>query len=263
MNTYATVEALNASNNDALVNKIHQNKKQFTSFFPTPPQLVNHIINAASIEPEMRVLEPSAGMGDIAAAAREYTKHVDVVEIEPQLVEYLKTRGFNPLQSDFLKVDRPEQYDRVLMNPPFAKGLDIMHTMHAYTMLKPGGRLVAIVYGQAGEFRNQNHKRFREFLKGTNATVLPCPSESFKNGFNPTKVDTKFIVVDKPICQGSLINNADQATLEQAQKQALELYQTIQSVESPVLRECLRELEASTNKKMRYLRYLASIHKNL
>ena len=129
---------------------------------------------------------------------------------------------------------------------------------HAYTMLKPGGRMVAIVYGRAGEFKNQNHKRLREFLKFTNATVLPCPSESFKNGFNPTKVDTKFIVVDKPVCQGSLINNADQATLEQAQQQALKLYQTIQNVENPVLRECLRGLEASTAKKVRYL---ASIQK--
>jgi hypothetical protein len=30
------------------------------------------------------------------------------------------------------------------MNPPFADGQDIVHIKHALTMLKPGGRLVAI-----------------------------------------------------------------------------------------------------------------------
>ena len=260
MNTPSVCENNQAVINASLVKNIRKNKKHFTSFFPTPPELVSHIIKAANLEPDMKVLEPSAGMGDIAAAAREYTKYVDVVEIEPQLAEYLKTLGFNPVQDDFLKINRPDKYDRILMNPPFAQGFDSMHVQHAYTMLKPGGRLVAIVYGRAGEFRNQNHKRFREFLKFANATVLPCPTESFKNGFNPTKVDTKFIVIDKPVYQSALINNTDQATLKQAQQQALDLYRTIQNVESPLLRECLRGLEASTAKKVRYL---ASIQKAL
>ena len=34
--------------------------------------------------------------------------------------------------------------DAVLMNPPFAQGADSEHITHALTMLKPGGRLVAL-----------------------------------------------------------------------------------------------------------------------
>jgi len=35
-------------------------------------------------------------------------------------------------------------FDAVLMNPPFAHGADIAPIKHALTMLKPGGRLVAL-----------------------------------------------------------------------------------------------------------------------
>ena len=50
--------------------------------------------------------------------------------------------------SDFLQcsgdVEDLGLFDAVLMNPPFAQGADIEHITHALTMLKPGGRLVAL-----------------------------------------------------------------------------------------------------------------------
>jgi 16S rRNA G1207 methylase RsmC len=40
-----------------------------------------------------------------------------------------------------------EMFDRILMNPPFDHGSDIVHIQHARKFLKPGGRLVAICAG--------------------------------------------------------------------------------------------------------------------
>ena len=183
---------------NALTEEINRCKRQFTGFFPTPETLVNILIKCANLKPDMRFLEPNGGMGDIAKAALKITRFVDVVEIETKLIELLRLEGFDPVQADFVTLQRTEVYDRIVMNPPFNLGMDMEHIQHAYTMLKAGGRLVSVVYGQAGEFRNQKHKKFREFLECTRAVVLPAPHESFKDGFNPTKVATKIIVIDKP-----------------------------------------------------------------
>jgi protein-L-isoaspartate O-methyltransferase len=68
-------------------------------------------------------------------------------EINPTLAEGLKQSGLaqTVICADFLDcVAVDEKFDAVLMNPPFANGDDIQHITHALTMLKPGGRLVAI-----------------------------------------------------------------------------------------------------------------------
>lgn len=187
-----------ASRLDTLTDEINRCKKQFTGFFPTPENLIFNLIRCANIKPDMHVLEPEGGMAGIAKAAAKITQFVDIVEIEPQLIEYQKLLGFEPVRADFLTIERPDTYDRIVMNPPFNLGMDMEHIQHAYTMLKAGGRLVSIAYGQAGEFRNQKHKQFREFLEHTKAVVLPSPNESFKDGFNPSKVATKIIVIDRP-----------------------------------------------------------------
>ena len=40
--------------------------------------------------------------------------------------------------------DSEDGHDCVLMNPPFSKGQDVAHILHALKFLKPGGRLVAL-----------------------------------------------------------------------------------------------------------------------
>ena len=126
--------------------------------FPTPPHLAARMVELAQIEPGHRVLEPSAGTGVLCKAitAARPTAQVFAVEINIQLCELLsqtitppedKAAGIckNVLQGDFLEVDGlGNQWDRIVMNPPFADGADIKHISHALKHLKPGGRLVAI-----------------------------------------------------------------------------------------------------------------------
>ena len=44
---------------------------------------------------------------------------------------------------------RGDPVDRIIMNPPFSEGRWQAHTQHAATMVKPGGRLVAILPASA------------------------------------------------------------------------------------------------------------------
>ena len=66
-------------------------------------------------------------------------------------------------------------FDAVLMNPPFAQGADIEHITHALTMLKPGGRLVALCAN--GSRQNASLRPLVE-ARGGDWEVLPA--DTFK-----------------------------------------------------------------------------------
>ncbi len=127
--------------------------------FPTPPALAARMVDLADFrELGLRVLEPSAGTGSILRAlpgvipfpvvgGRQTACDVVAVEINHGLASALEQSGLASTVkcADFLQCNGDlGQFDRILMNPPFANGQDIKHIRHAATMLKPGGRLVAI-----------------------------------------------------------------------------------------------------------------------
>src|SRR5690606_12977352 len=124
--------------------------------------------------------------------------NVDVVEMAGQLREILQEKGHNLIGNDFLELPTDEKYDRIVMNPPFSKNQDIDHVSHAYSMLKPGGRIVAIVSSMAGERSDGKNKAFRDFLNAIAADEQALPDGAFKSSLNPTGVSTKVLIIDKP-----------------------------------------------------------------
>lgn len=72
------------------------------------------------------------------------------------------------------------------MNPPFVNGEDIKHVEHALTMLKDGGRLVAIC---------ANGPRQREQLMPQADQWIDLPEGSFKD--SGTNVNAAILVIDK------------------------------------------------------------------
>lgn len=144
-------------------------------FFPTPPSVAAEMVEKAGVTAGMKVLEPSAGTGNIAAALQDAGAEVDVAEISSSLRDVLDAKGFNVVSHDILDLTEGE-YDAVVMNPPFSA--DIEHVQHAYNLLKNGGRLVAIV-GE-GSFGNQRkHTEFKEWLDNVGAEVEPLPAGTF------------------------------------------------------------------------------------
>ena len=127
--------------------------------FPTPPDLAARMVDLADLAIGMRVLEPSAGTGRLLEAlpgivpfgqVRQTALQVVAVEVNPALAARLACTGLAGTVrcADFLQCSAAAEdlglFDAVLMNPPFAQGADIEHISHALTMLKPGGRLVAL-----------------------------------------------------------------------------------------------------------------------
>lgn len=109
---------------------------------------------------DMRILEPSAGLGMLVGALGA-SWHPDgelvAVEFNGKLCERLNSKFplTTVIHDDFLSCGPDDirdtefnqllgYFDRIIMNPPFINGSDIKHIKHALTMLKPGGRLVAI-----------------------------------------------------------------------------------------------------------------------
>lgn len=113
-------------------------------FYPTPDKLATLAVDMADIEDTDDVAEPSAGQG---AIAEHLPKDRTVcVEISPLHCAVLKAKGFKTVQADFLQwVETAAKVNVIVLNPPFSEGRAQLHTEAASTMLKPGGRLVAIL----------------------------------------------------------------------------------------------------------------------
>src|SRR5205085_10543186 len=87
---------------------------------------------------------------------------------------------------DFLEY-LPEDFvpfDRIVMNPPFANGADILHIKHALKMLAPDGRLVALC---------ANGPRLREQLMPLASEWIDLPEASFKE--QGTNVNVALVII--------------------------------------------------------------------
>lgn len=115
-------------------------------FYPTPERLARIAVDLADIGPDDTCREPSAGMGGLADLMPKDRTHC--IEVSPLHCKVLESKGHNVTQTDFLAwVGDP--VDRIVANPPFSEGRWQAHTQHAATMVKPGGRLVAILPASA------------------------------------------------------------------------------------------------------------------
>jgi protein-L-isoaspartate O-methyltransferase len=168
---------------------------KITSFFQTPPDVVARMIDHACLEPGQLVLEPSAGNGCIADAITEIegvTLHC--CEINHRLRGILQHKGYDVVSDEFMEyaANTREEYDRVVMNPPFEDEQDIQHVMVAFMLLKPRGILVAIV-GEGAFFREKGEgPEFREFLKRVCIHEEKLPSGTFEM----TGVASRLIVLE-------------------------------------------------------------------
>lgn len=176
------------------------NNRGWLDFFPTPVAVTEEMLAAADIRPGMAVLEPSAGMGHIADRIREKGVEPVVAELEPQKRELLEAKGYEVVGKDFMKdVSEGKSYDRIAMNPPFSKRQDTEHVRRAYDLLKPGGRLVAIV--SEGSFFGKDSKaaEFRDWLEEVGGTSEKLAEGSFNDPSLPvtTGVNTRMVVIEK------------------------------------------------------------------
>ena len=114
-------------------------------FYPTPEKLARIAVDLANIDDTDTVLEPSAGQGGIADYLPK--DRTTCIEISPLHCAVLKAKGFKTVEADFPRWAEAtaEHFDCIVMNPPFSEGRAKVHVEYASTLVRDGGRLVAIL----------------------------------------------------------------------------------------------------------------------
>ncbi len=167
-------------------------------FFPTPQSLIERLLELAEIQSGDWILEPSAGKGDILDAIKKSYEYqvLHAVEVNTSLCEILTLKDHSLVASNFLQYHPKQKYDKIIMNPPFEDGQDSDHVRHAFSLLNPDGRVVAIM-GEGVFFRQfKKDKAFREFRQKNNAYVSEPIHEAFKKAFNSTSVSVRIVAIN-------------------------------------------------------------------
>lgn len=162
-------------------------------FYPTPPDIAQLLVQCAYIEPGEHVIEPSAGQGAIAKALQDAGATVQCYEIHQPFCDELNEQGFKTECVDWLTVN--VKCDKIVMNPPFTKGQDIKHVMHAYDCLNDGGVLVAIMSSSFLNAAVNPGKKFREWFEPIGEVVEILPHGAFAS--SGTQVQTAIVRIYK------------------------------------------------------------------
>ncbi|TBE67450.1 DUF4942 domain-containing protein [Rhizobium ruizarguesonis] len=181
---------------------LHEPKREMAKnfgFFPTPDRLADRTIDFASLysrDGVLKVLEPSAGTGQLSKRAVMAGAAVDCIECQPHLANDLKVSGIygRVICADFLALNprTTDLYDRIIMNPPFDRERDIDHVMHALKFLKGDGLLVAIMSAHTEFAETRKAVAFREHIAKLNGVFSDNPMNSFASvGTNVNTITLK------------------------------------------------------------------------
>ena len=171
-------------------------------YFPTPRALVLEMIEAARLPEGSYILcEPSAGAGAILDVVREVSptaaERAFIWERNHSLGKILEAKGYRLYGADFMEL--PEAglppADRVLMNPPFEKGQDIDHVRRAFGMLRPGGRLVAIMSPGAFYRGDAKAAAFRDWFENLGGERRDIEPGAFKE--SGTGIGAVMVIIDR------------------------------------------------------------------
>ena len=167
------------------------------TLYPTPEHVAERVVELADVGPGMAVLEPSAGTGRLldplfnadGTDVRNAGGRLVAVELNARLAHTLRTTyaAADVRHGDFLEMNGElGEFDRVVMNPPFDRGADVKHVLHALAKLKPGGRLVSVV---------ADGPRQREKLQPLASAWIELPAGTFAEA--GTSVNTAIVVIDR------------------------------------------------------------------
>lgn len=139
-------------------------------FYPTPLDLAEKAWSMFQDKAYSRVLEPSAGNGDLLTPyvdnygnrwqSSKFSGPVDVLEMDASKHPLLQSKGAKVVGFDFLEFTGIGRYSHVIMNPPFAQGAQ--HLLHAWEHLYDG-EIVCIL--NAETLRNPFSKERQHLLR--------------------------------------------------------------------------------------------------
>lgn len=115
-------------------------------FYATPPETIRSFLaNFDGISSGDRILEPSAGNGQIIKVLREsgYDNRIDAVELRPEERATLEALADNVTIGSFFDYDPGYGYDVIIGNPPYSMALEFINK--SLELLHPGGLLIFLL----------------------------------------------------------------------------------------------------------------------
>lgn len=179
------------------------------NFYPTPKSLFDKITHGkVDWKIVQRVLEPSAGKGDLVGYIKEEARllsdwrrkdiEIDCIEINADLQKVIRGKEYRLVHNDFLTFESPMHYDLIFMNPPFDKGA--AHLLHAIKLQeRAGGKIICIL--NAETIRNpytNERKVLLQKLDHYSAEVEYMENE-FTSAERTTTVEIAVVYVDIPV----------------------------------------------------------------
>lgn len=116
-------------------------------FYPTPESIAQYVAQILKCTPTDRVLEPSAGRGDLLAFLDAVPENVTCVEVAPLFCDILSAKGYSVHNKDFIAWSKelPDCYDKIAINPPYSEGRAKEHTLTALNHLTEQGIMAAVL----------------------------------------------------------------------------------------------------------------------
>lgn len=174
-----------------------------TQFYPTPDDLADRMV-APYADREwsghFKVLDPSAGSGSLLSAIERALGdrkglQLSGIELDPELTAMTRGKGFRCVTADWLEHRSYDQYDLIVMNPPFRNGCK--HVNKAYLALKQGGDLVALLNAtNIRDPKTDEHKRTRRIIE-EHGTVQYL-RDAFSDAQRKTDVEVALVYLTKP-----------------------------------------------------------------
>jgi hypothetical protein len=147
-----------------------------------------------AIKDNIKILEPSAGIGNLADAikAKNPSVKIDCIELNKNSCNTLKEKGYITIRTDFLEYTPRKLYDAVIAAPTFKNNIDIEHIMHMYDFIHNNGTIISLTSPYWLTGNQDNQIKFREWLKDKNYSLKMLPDNSFIEKYKtvPTAVIT-------------------------------------------------------------------------
>lgn len=193
-------------------------------FYPTPPDVIDVMVDGLDFDLIEDVLDLGAGRGVLGqhiiekkesrryGYGRERLAHIDVVEINPDFYDVLRGKGFRLVHDDILTFETLKVYHLIIANFPFSIGAECLQRALAL-IERNGGHLRCLVNAETVRNRSTNlRKTLMRRLEELGAEIEFLPG-AFVAGERPTQVDAALIklYVDRPEAPSLLLDHLKRA----------------------------------------------------
>ena len=115
-------------------------------FYATPINVIKNLLNNIDLNKYGdKVLEPSAGNGNICRIVKSYypNKSVTALEIREEELESLTQCSDEVIIDDYLKIDMKSKYSIIIGNPPYSKAVEFVNK--SLELLEKNGVLIFLL----------------------------------------------------------------------------------------------------------------------